>query len=177
MSYTDTDSGNLLSLFGELKIHLGGISSAIRDSVDWQKRAKRYDVPISTKRPYSLVMPASGLGEVDLGGPNQGRVWNVRSITVSGTDPSVAVTGRLDVYVTGSNLGQFTALSSIGTADWRDYSSSLPSVAFYGVGEMRVLPNERLRLIFSTVAGGTNLSGSILVEDFEDASLAVQMAV
>lgn len=176
MSSIDTDN-NLFSIFAELKLHLGGIADSVKESVSWQKRAKRYDTPISTKRPYSLVMPATGLGVVSLGGPAQGRVWNIRSWTVAGTDPSTSITGRADVYITGASINGPITLASLGTTDWRDYSPSIPNVAFYGVGEMRVLAGEKVLFVFSTVAANTNLSGSALIEDFEDASLTVRMEV
>ncbi|MGH9654941.1 MAG: hypothetical protein ACRD6B_15915 [Bryobacteraceae bacterium] len=80
-------------------------------------------------------------GAIDLGSPASGRTWFVRSLVITGTDPTLSIAGSAYVYV-GS--GQ-------GPAQLRDIASV----------------HEHLQIVFSGVSAPMVVSGA--AEDWPDA--------
>ena len=83
---------------------------------------------------------------IDFGTPNQGYFWEVRHVSVGGSDAGVAVGGSAFLYVSP----QVTGVAG-GMNNCVDIASGLPSIAYYPSGSLIVKPTEHLFLI---VAGG-----------------------
>lgn len=105
------------------------------------------------RRTFSRVMtiPASGVDFQLFEGPDQGHIWQVRSIVIAGATRETAVAGSADVYVTAAGIKGQT-LASVGTMDLADFATTLPSAAFYGNDELVVRATEHL---WVGINGGT----------------------
>ena len=106
-------------------------------------------------------------------GPPSGHVWTVRSIVVGALTPDVAVTGRADVYVSGSappsvypTGGNF--LKMFGQTGWRDTSTTLPNIAFYSTGQLVIVNNDQLFVVITGGIASTVYTVSMYVEDYQE---------
>lgn len=95
----------------------------------------------------STITPAANTNPVvlDLGGPSQGRVWEVRNLVVGGALPTTVVAGRADVFVSGAGASQ----QPNSLLDWRDYASTLPNAALYGAGDLALIYPENLFVVLT----------------------------
>lgn len=173
-----------LEIFGKLAISIDGL----RDDLRASREPRTPPQPIERALTNAGNFPASGVMGLNIGGPQQGRVWRVRSIAVGGSTPTTTEAGRADVFVaeaaqqvlsgapaSGSQPGHGGVIFSSGLAagctnKWRDQASALPLVAFYGFGDLTVHAGEQLWIVFS---GGTStdlLIANIRVDDFETAA-------
>lgn len=176
----DTD-GAVASLCAKLDLHIG--------STD--RMAKQLQRSLRKPPAQPVFGRAGGSGVYDSTaaymavrmaqrGPDQGHFWYIRSIIVGGLTPSLAVTGRGDVYVTATDLRNMGSLAAVGLADWRDWADFTPGVAqvaFYGRGEMPLRMNEK---VFMVVTGGTNgqqYAVEVQYEDFEEAAIKEDWSV
>lgn len=88
--------------------------------------------------------PTSGDLFLDLGGPNYGRVWEVRALVIGGLTFSTAAAGTAEVY---QSSGQPTS-RTLALLD--DQANALPSVAFYSAGQLRVRHPNHLWVVIHT---------------------------
>lgn len=129
------------------------IIDAFDEDADDDKRARRLEAvhdalrlaheaatPIDYRFHRDGVAPAAGDFVFDLGSPDQGTVWHVRSLTVSGIDPTANIGGSLFVFVVGSKPD----LTNPPVGSWRESVETLPSATFYAEHELTVKPGERL---------------------------------
>lgn len=167
------DGHNILSAFAELKLAIGDVSSRIKNQTEMQRLASKATQPAFARIPLSGIVPASGflvLPVQNQVGPEQGRFWYVRSIVVGGTAPGAAVTGRADVFVSAASFQNYTALAQIGMADWRDQTATIPSVAFYGRGEITMRVSENLYIVVSGATNGQQIQAALTIEEYEEAA-------
>lgn len=104
---------------------------------------------------------SSGNLTLDLGGPPQGYVWELRSCSVAGTLPTTAVNGS--AYLYRSNAGKSQVPTS--SMEWLDLKTTLPAWGFYGAGDLYIRYPENLYVVIVTpsastlyIAGATVLS-------------------
>ena len=161
----------IFEAFAKLKIGFDEVKRAVQDQTDWHRMARRASTPVLTHIPFSAVASSAGFAVIKIGGPEQGRFWYVRSIAIGGSDPSVTtVTGRADIYVSGADLRGYTALSAIGMADWRDYTTTFPNVSFYGRGELPMRMNEKLYVVLSSSGSAQTIGGGIQIEEYQESA-------
>lgn len=178
-----------LEIFGKLAISIDGLRDDLRSSRERETRIPPQ--PLERALTNAGNFPASGVMGLSIGGPQQGRVWRVRSIAVGGSTPTTPTAGRADVFAaeskeqilagapaSGSQPGSGGVIFSSGLAagatnKWRDQAVALPLVAFYGFGDLTVHAGEQLWVVFS---GGTStdlLIANVRVDDYETAAYAL----
>jgi len=93
------------------------------------------------------IANASGIALISLGSPDNGTYWEVKHISIGGTDVPVTAAGKAAVYVSGTTNVTGGMLSN------RDIAAALPFSNYYGTHQFIVVDQENL-LIY--VYGGTN---------------------
>lgn len=164
---TDLDPG--LEISGTLHALLG-IGSRLEAMHRSLQRANELAAQAALLTPSSTVQPASGIFltgiplVLDLGGPAQGHVWDVRRIVVGGVLPTTAATGVADVYASAAGPSQQPS----SLIDWVDRAAALPLSGFYGAGDVGVRYPEHLYAIVTAATNGqTYLAGARVVDRIE----------
>lgn len=177
-----------LDLYGNLSISLDGMRDDMRAMREQAERTPPQ--PIERTLTNAAAFPASGVLGLNMGTPQQGRVWQVRSIAVGGSTPTTTEAGRADILVaqsmgqvlagvpaTGSQPGHGGVVFASGFAAgavnaWRDQATSLPNVAFYGHGDLAVHAGEILWVVFSSGTSTDLLIANVRIDDYETAAYA-----
>lgn len=168
----DLERGNLLDICAKLDLSIGQTRRRL-DLLEREARKPRQMQPVPYRVAQSAPVPASGPLILRFAGPDQGHMWNVRSITAGGATPTTSTAGRVDVFVTATDLRPFAGqgLAAFGLADWRDQSAALPNVAFYGEGELPLRFNEELYVVFSNATPAQLVTAAAQVLDFQEGPL------
>jgi hypothetical protein len=134
-----------LKLWADVGVQLG-------KSVDANTAAIKKQNALQSNTPFIYQTVAtgtytSGTLVLNLGTPDMGTYWEVESVTVGGTDLTVAAAGSAGVYITGApnTVG--------GLTNAMDYAAYLPNVGFYGSRKLYVKEQENLLV---GVWNGTN---------------------
>ena len=117
-------------------------------------RRLQFATPVRTQQVASGVFPSSGNLVINLGSPDTGTYWNIRSFSIGGTDVNVTAAGKFGLYLSGySAPGYSPGMGSLidgggtyGGADQMPYSEN------YGNDSFRVLEGET---IYAVIFGGT----------------------
>ena len=179
-----------IDVYGMLSVSLDGFRDELRAYRDEAARA-RPPQPIERDLYNAAAFPSSGVLALNMGGPQQGRVWRVRSIAVGGVTPTTTEAGRADIFVAetaaqvlagapaaGSQPGHGgftfnTGLAAGSTGRWRDQTTTLPNVAFYSRSEMTVKAGQLLFIVFSNGTSTDLLVANVFLEDFETAAYPI----
>ncbi|MDE2106030.1 MAG: hypothetical protein KGL39_52895 [Patescibacteria group bacterium] len=166
---------NLLSVFADIKLHLGDISKNAKDSLRLQKLAGRTTQPVIGRTSGSVKIPSSQVGVIQFGldGPDQGHFWWVRSLTVSGLTPTTVASGRADIFVSASSYNDLTP----GMQDWRDQYTTLPIAAFYAKGALPVKAGEKITVVLSSATASQVYVAGCQYEDYEEGALKQEWSI
>ena len=131
--------------------------------------------PVFVRVATSGIMPASGpliLG-FPLKGPDQGHFWMVRTLAIGGLSPTTAATGTADVYISSSDIRSLQAggLAALGLADWRDHETALPTLSFYGSGEMPLRFNEEIYVVITGGTAGQQYVAALGAIDYRESAI------
>lgn len=165
-----TEPGGLVAeLCAKLDLHIGSTEKLQRNMVKALRKPPTTPV-FGRTAGVGTFTTAEGTHVFRLGqrGPDQGHVWYIRSLVIGGLNPSLAVAGRADVYVSASDFKAQPNLTAMGLGDWRDWADFTPGVAqvaFYGRGELELRFNEK---VFIVVTGGTNNQMYVAAASYED---------
>lgn len=171
---TATDSRSILDLVVELGAHVKATLGAVdrlNKSQDRTLAAMRRPpaAPVYTDL-HDSDTAGAGLLVLALGSPPQGFIWYVRSIAITGNDPTQAPAGKGYVYVMPNTpQNNVTTMGQLGALFFRDVANSFPLPSFYGRGELVIQRNQNLII---AIAGGTNATqynANATVEQFEEA--------
>jgi hypothetical protein len=118
-------------------------------------RRLQYGSPVSYRTVASGTFVSGQKLVLNLGAPDAGTYWNVRSFAIGGTDVNVSATGGFGLYISGFTQSNYSpgmgALvdggGTYGGADVMPYSEN------YGSDSLRVQDSEQL---FAVIQGGTN---------------------
>lgn len=170
---SDTNgAGGFVELAARIDAHIGAIHDLSREL----RKPRRPLVPVQPvfgRSRASVTVGSSGVAVLrfDQAGPTQGYFWYVRSIVVGGLTPTTTAAGRADVYVVaGHSVEEIGTLAGVGLSDWRDQAATLPSVAFYGRGELPLRFNERLSIVLSNATNGQQYVAAVQFEQIEEAA-------
>lgn len=130
--------------------------------------ANRYQkIPQDQSFPVSLQVPAGGGNVItSFGHPQQGRIWQVRRLTIAPLAVGGGTAGTLYIVRQGAPP------NDLSLANLVDVATSMPLVAFYGTHQFVVRPGERVWGIFTGGTNGQQYVGSMQVEDWEEAAFA-----
>lgn len=171
MTMTD-ERDALVARFGaHVDLAIGGLAAAHASSTTALTRAIRRGPmqPAHHREVTSKAYPASGTVSImHLRGPNQGHVWYVRSVAVSGLTPTTTTAGRADLYVSSANLRVLTDITQLGAADWRDQQATLPGVGFYSRGQLTIVAGENLWVVITSGTASQQYIASATIEDVEE---------
>lgn len=167
MTFTDPDlelegAGVALSAFVKLSTSVDTLADQLR-----RRGLERHPAPVFYRTARQDVAGASGLLSFNLGGPDQGHFWYVRSVKVGGLTVSTVAAGLADVYVSAAQLSD-VANTEPSLLDWRDRSTRLPGVAFYGRGEIELRMSEELQVRMSGLTNGQAYIAVAEIEDYQE---------
>ena len=179
---TDTQNGAQFDLMGSINLALGKLNRHIDDQeARWRRNASRVSQPVYYPLADSQVVDANGnavMMDQFQSGPDQGHFWHVRSIVIGGVLPTTAVVGRADIFATAMVPGQVpNYLQLLGTTQWRDFTTTLPSVAFYGAGELSLFPQDELLIIVSGATVGQTLVCNVSAWDYEQGAVGREWSI
>jgi hypothetical protein len=138
------------------------------DRIKKEQDAYQYGA-IEVRLGASSVSAASGNLVIDLGGPGQFRLWEVKRLTVGGGLWTDTVAGQALVVVSSSNPSGAPALTDVA-----DQESSLPAVASYGTRQLVVRHPQRLFVVFVTPTATTQYAAGGAATDFPDKPLRIR---
>jgi hypothetical protein len=128
----------------------------------------QHNTPVFYRRANSVVYPSSGVGVIGLGKPDKGTYWDVKQVSILGTDYNVTAAGSAGLYITAVVPPAGSAVPAGGTA-LVDFASVLPDSAQYGSDQIIAQDEERvIVVIFSGTPGQTyvaNLLARVLPTD------------
>ena len=125
----------------------------------------------------TVTIPANGIGVIWLRGPTRGRFWYVRKMRVSGVTPATTAAGRADVFVGTQDLRGLAALTQAPITTWKDQAATIPLVASYGHGELRVASQESVFIVFSSATPGQVYVGSIEAFEYPDQDEEIEWVI
>lgn len=157
-----------LEAFAKLSVTLGNLNDEL--AAQRRLRAQPSPAPVFFATARHVDMGATGIARVRFDGPPQGMFWYVRSIVVGGLDPTVVAAGAADVYVI-AGAGSVSSASFIPSLmDWRDRANSLPTIAFYGRGELELRMAESLTIRFSGCTNGQTYACGMRCEQYQESA-------
>jgi hypothetical protein len=118
--------------------------------------------PIIRKPKGTTVIPTPTANTIiELGGPADGRMWDVRHVTVSGPDPTATIAGKAFICVgrpvnVAAGIDPFTVYTS---------TTAVPADAFISVNQLTVVRDEILFVVFNGVTAGTTVVAHAQVVD------------
>lgn len=107
------------------------------------------EVPAVFPQRNTIILPASGIDSIDLGGPETGRSWVLQSLAVGGVSATTVAAGTADVYQNPTDPDE----TATDLTSWRDHAATLPLVGWYTGREVVLRHPDRLWIVIS---GGTS---------------------
>jgi hypothetical protein len=150
-----------IKVWAKIGVELG---ESIRKQTEVNERLWRrlqFGTPVRTVQVASGVYPSSGNLVLNLGSPDTGAYWNIRSFSIGGTDVNVTAAGKFGLYISGFSAPGFSpGMSSLidgggtyGGADQMPYSEN------YGNDSFRCHDGESVYVvIFGGTAGQTYIA-------------------
>lgn len=181
MNYLDTPTeqgGMFADLCAKIDLHIGSVNK-LAETLEKQRRKPPMQ-PVFGRLATTGVVNAAGdpmILRFPLRGPDQGHYWYVRTIGAAGLTPTLAAAGRADVFVSAADLRSELTLAAIGLADWRDFTNTLPNMAFYGRGDLELRLNEKLFVVISNGTIGQQYAVNMSFEDFEEGAVRQEWGV
>lgn len=105
--------------------------------------------PVDYQTYASGAYPSTGFLTLNLGSPDQGTYWEIKSVAIGGNDENVTVAGNAGLYVSG--MPGATGMNMI-----RDVAETLPNIAFYGTRALIVKEQDTLYLNIYNGTSGQN---------------------
>ncbi len=151
----------------ELFINVGvGMNNSL-DAHTEELRRTRELLQRATPTDYMAVgtatVPASGIAIINLGSPDSGYYWEVKHISIGGTDVPVVAAGKAAVYVSG------VAALTGGMLSNREIVPAMPFSAYYGTHQFLVVDQENLLVYLYGATVGQQYAAVAHVEVFNDA--------
>lgn len=146
----DDDDGWVAKLTGSLNLFLGAVNK-LAESQDRANRLAQAALLVPAGRvevDSGIAVTATNL-ILEIGGPAQGRLWDVSRIVIGGNLPTTAAAGAAYVYVSSAPSGSVPT----SITEWVDTAATLPLNAFYSPSQVFLRYPERLYVV---VVGGTN---------------------
>lgn len=159
----------------------GPVLTAIRDMYDRWRADVKADLkaaavaaaqramlatPVAVPVQNSVTLSSTGYGIIDLGGPQQGRKWDIRLLKAS---DAVNVTSSAGTATTTCNW--YTGQPPVGTtppnpASWTWTFATLPAISNFTSNSITVTPNDHLYAVISSGSASHAIVASALIQDY-----------
>jgi len=155
-----------------LEVRLGNLELAARAVPDVVSRFERALTrpavqPFYFPRVGSVVIPTPTADAViDLGGPTQGRVWDLRNLIIGGLNWTTTAAGSALVVVAAQ---QPARASDVGLPAVVDQAATLPLPAGYSRGQIRLYYPDRLYVIVQLGTQAQEYVAGARLEEYEEA--------
>lgn len=175
MSDWDDGSGNLFSIFGEIRASLG-------DMVEGQRRvnkrlASQATIPVDyVKGGSAVVAQGQTIVEVGCGGPDMGHIWLLRRLAV-GTMPVSTAQSGVSAYVFVTAEPQGFVINNMPVLGWQTFTNTVPNTAHFSNRQLIVRAGEHIRVVFTGVTAAVQYQAECTVEDYEQAAFGEQFAL
>lgn len=171
MVATDPNANGLgFDLLAKIHLAIGEQTRAVRQLHERLNRppAQPITFPIIGNKttPVAATYPVV----IKLGGPSQGKTWDVRQLSISGLTPISVIGGVADVFVRGDDPPAQATYAQIGVTGWRDQAVALPLVAYYAKGQIHVPAGQKLLIVLSGYTVATEYIVQGEVEQSDDAA-------
>lgn len=146
-----TESGGEgLDILVSLGLRMGALTDQLEKRDKHERWLRANTIPVDAPLRGQGSVPASGPLAIDLGTPPEGKVWLVRRMAIGGVKRSTSVAGSADLYV--SAQPPVTEALNQNFSELVDYTTTLPSMAFYSHRQIVLTYPER---IIAVIIGGT----------------------
>lgn len=136
------------------------VTDSVNDLKDELKKLNLQSyIPIPRKLAGSGVADANGFVRIKLGKPNQGRMWNVTTVTVSGSDDHTAIANSLISIYVGDDNNSLSDLLTPGIL-------SVPNAFTWNKDQVFATPNDTLWVIVNSAAQGDIVHASAQILDY-----------
>lgn len=159
MSLTDREPGTGFGfeIAGKLHAAITTLASKLEEHTNQLARQYRRVLEAGAILPINTVsadveIAASGAAVLDLGGPAQGRVWDVRRLVAGGKQVTIAAAGSADAFFTAAPASSVPG--GLTLAEWVDTAATLPLTAYWGAGEFELRYPEHLFVVFRSATNG-----------------------
>jgi hypothetical protein len=151
---SEEDIGAQISAGFQLVI---GNANKNQDKLDryMAQAARNNAMPTLGREVKTGTVNATGSAFIDIVAPPSGSLIMIHSIVVAGLTPVTTVAGEAYIYIVGASFGTlYETPASLGSGDLRDYTASLPSVAFYGREQLTLRNPEKLIVVLNGCTAG-----------------------
>lgn len=152
----DTEMSATLDL-GPLHLAIGDLTNSIQDL---RRHFTKWEVDQPASAAAICPTPTATFA-LDLGSPPDGRWWEVKSLVIGGNDITVTPTGKGWVVVMAGAPSANPPLFAV-----KDWTSTLPSPAFYGSHQLIVESQERLWVVITGGTAGVQYVANAMVQSF-----------
>lgn len=174
MTMADSEPSGLLAQFGfEFNAGLSSLREEVRRMRRDMANRARYETPRYARQTLygaagSNAYPAAGNLVMTCDGPQQGRLWDIRQIVVSGPTITTALPGTAYVFTQSSQP------SDMSSAFCRDFSlTPFPVKGLYGNGQLRMASPMNIWVVITGGTPGASYSVYADIQDWPDtASMA-----
>ena len=157
MNENENATATGINLFANISLELGNKIDKLAQAQQRLANALQVDTPVVYRFVQSAVYPASGYLMLNMGGPDVGTYWNMRSVAIGGTDVSVTAAGKVGIYVSGYvNATTSPGLGAlVDGAEWGQ-QDQMPYTNQYSNEQVRLNNGENLSVgIFGGTPGQT----------------------
>lgn len=123
--------------------------------------------PVYTNLAQSGTAAAGADLVIGLGGPTQGQLWELRTLTVGGVTWATAAAGTALLVRAGTRP---TSAATVGLAAVLDEAASLPLPSGYASGQMVVRNPEKLYVIVQGGTAGQQYVAGYSIVEFQEAA-------
>ena len=161
------DGGLSLHAAFDIAVGLGRSVDTMGTKLDALLKYLRKAEPRFVTFPQNVTTDDSGDDIViDFGTPNQGCFWEVRHVSVGGSDAGVTVGGSAFLYVSAQVVGPVVG----GMNNCVDIAGGLPNIAYYPSGSLVVKAREHLFLVIHGGDDNTLYAANAFVRQYAEAT-------
>lgn len=136
----------------------------MRDRRLKMRQASALAQPVYAQVSHAVTVPASGNAIVQLGGPQIGRRWVVRMVTISDGAAFWNSMGSAQAVIATGNVGGVISVLPPNMVRWP--VNSLPNSTTFGADQMWIVPSEKVFVALTGGTSGQNVQVTMWFQDF-----------
>lgn len=175
------DQDSRVGVSASLSVVLGQLSDTLQGVRDTADKLHKFLSENKVQSPISRTWTAAGRSDasaatwtfIDCGMPNAGRVWDVRLVSVTGTDPADTSLAGNPVLCTGRNVPGNGSAFPVGLVILNPGASGasatgIPASSTFGAGEAAVLNGDHLIVAIKSAGNSVNFVVSVVADDYRE---------